>query len=83
MSNFKSRICAGVLLALATAHPSAEAQVGGVQQPLLGAARDVDSPQANATVLLTGVQGQRCTGTLIAPRVVISAAHCNFMRPSG
>jgi hypothetical protein len=73
----------GALLLVAGAQAAADAQVGGVNQPLLGAARDVDSPQANATVLLTGAQGQRCTGTLIAPRVVISAAHCGFMRPSG
>lgn len=73
-----------LLLVLAAAcAPAVDAQVSSAQQALLGAARDVDTPEANATVLLTGAQGQRCTGTLIAPQVVISAAHCNFMQPSG
>lgn len=71
------------LLVAGTAAATASAQVAGARQALLGATPDVDTPQANATVLLTGAQGQRCTGTLIAPQVVISAAHCGFMRPQG
>lgn len=56
-----------LLLALAAAcAPPASAQVDGARQALLDAARDVDIPEENATVLLTDARGNRCTGTRVA-----------------
>lgn len=36
---------------------------------------DVDTPEANAVILLIGPL-KRCTGTLVTPRLVLTALHC-------
>ena len=62
-----------LLTALLSVAPPAVAQVGKTTQALVAATDDVDTPQANSTVRVG-----RCTGTLIAPQIVISAGHCGF-----
>jgi Trypsin len=48
---------------------------------LSGGSADVDTPVANSTV---SINGGGCTGTLIAPTLVLTAAHCsNFTQPPG
>src|SRR5215510_4244476 len=39
---------------------------------------DTSDPQRNAVVLI----GDTCTGTLIAPNVVLTTAHCGWSDPS-
>jgi hypothetical protein len=37
---------------------------------------DVDSPEANVVVQIENTVGDRCSGTLLTPRIVVTAAHC-------
>lgn len=74
-----SRILSLVLLALVIcgAPTAAGQETGSTTQALIAATNDVDTPVANSTVRLAG-QGRLCTGTLIAPQIVITAGHCGF-----
>jgi hypothetical protein len=43
---------------------------------LVGGAPEIPSPQTQPEVMLVGSQGNFCTGTLIAPALILTAAHC-------
>lgn len=49
------------------------ATTGGSAFAMNGGANDADTPTANATVSL---DGGSCSGTLVAPRLVLTAGHC-------
>lgn len=66
-----------VIVLLAAFGTTAQAQepqedVAGAQQMLTNAVRDDSNPISNAVVFVGG----GCTGTLIAPRIVVTAGHC-------
>ena len=50
--------------------------VGKVSHAIKEGVDDVDTPEANAVVRLTSNTGKLCTGTLITPRLVLTALHC-------
>ncbi|RYZ97292.1 MAG: trypsin-like serine protease, partial [Proteobacteria bacterium] len=58
-------LLSALLLPLASAH----AMVGGT--PL-----DKETALARSTVLIKFGQGNRCTGSIIGPRAILTAAHC-------
>src|SRR5688572_29860554 len=43
---------------------------------LVGGATEVSSPEGQPEVMLVGSHGNFCTGTMIAPSLVLTAAHC-------
>ncbi|MFC4350609.1 trypsin-like serine protease [Fodinicurvata halophila] len=54
------------------ASPQAQDTIDSTQFELSNATRDLDDPISNAVVMVGG----GCTGTLIAPRIVVTAGHC-------
>ena len=71
-------LSAGTYLALSlTSHAQEPLLPDNITPTLLNSLDDQDTQEANATVLLDGYGGT-CTGTLIAPQIVISAGHCGF-----
>lgn len=50
--------------------------VGTASHAIKEGVDDVDTPEANAVVRLTSITGKLCTGTLITPRLVLTALHC-------
>ena len=63
---------------LMTPNLSAE-EIGSTTSALIGGERDVDNAITNSVVYLPDTGG--CTGTLIAPRIVVTAGHCITHNP--
>ena len=66
----KASVVLAMLCAPATAL-AAQEPVGRTTEALKFGADDVNTPAANAVVLING-----CTGTLLTPTIVVSAGHC-------
>jgi trypsin len=64
------------LAAVLLAAPAAHAGVGQIEAPIVDGRLAVES-ELHATVSILDAEGQSsCTGTLIGPQVVVTAAHC-------
>lgn len=73
MVDARAAIVAAVALLGACAEPGAEPDPGASRAPIIGGQY---TPNDDAVVGLVGRGGIECTGTLVTPRVVVSAAHC-------
>ena len=61
-----------VLAAACSQADDANTSVGFTQQAIVDGVDDVDTPEANTVVRLNN----NCTGTLVTPRLVLTARHC-------
>ncbi len=64
----------GASLAAGCAAESAPLAVD--EQPIVGGATTTDYPAVPQIITVAGGEGSSCSGTLITPRVVLTAAHC-------
>lgn len=53
-------------------------EVGSTTAPLTFGGPDSNTPYANSTVLIAKTPSGFCSGTLIAPDIVLTAGHCGF-----
>ncbi len=67
-------ICFSLLLGLVAACGPADIETTSQHQPILNG--DRDTSQAHMAVVLVYMNGSMCTGTLIAPRTILTAGHC-------
>src|SRR3954468_5603743 len=58
-----------------------EAELGGLEQPIVRGQETDDFRQVVMVHVRHQASTTRCTGSYIAPRVVLTAAHC--LRPTG
>ncbi len=68
------------LAALAAVLVPAVAHAGGPDRPVIGGTNAPDGKWPDAAAILytvNGMEGQECSGTLIAPTVVLTAGHCD------
>jgi hypothetical protein len=54
--------------------------VGSAESEIASGSDDIGGPTANAVVLNTS---SGCTGTLVAPNIVLTAAHCGYLNEVG
>src|SRR6266542_6196421 len=65
--------CLGIALALAGCQGGEMGSAGRISSSIIGGTPDSGDP---AVILLRGSFGGFCSGTLVAPTVVLTAAHC-------
>ena len=82
-------LAAALLAALAGLHPTASARVippsvlPGLAPGALRVTVDADRPPWRGVVRVQTEVGQHCSGALVGPRLVLTAAHCLFGRGTG
>src|SRR5262245_53696888 len=59
-------------LLAACAVPDAEEELARARQPIVGGTTDLGDP----AVIMMQTPGGGCTGTLVSPRVILTAGHC-------
>lgn len=69
-------LAGGLLVAVGCADVPSDAPTGTVTQAILGTQRSAAGYPEAVRIQVNNAAGDFCTGTIVAPRVVLTAAHC-------